>query len=468
MAKGWQCRTYYNVNPVLGLSLHDTMLPPLNVPAKPVHVEFTVAQGLWLGSFVSVGRNKKVVSDHLLFLGRMSDAGLCVPHISVPIPSWWNALTTLFGMSNAVFGSSSTKVACKNLLWGNEDCDMAATPLGKAPISFNLGCFDPFCLPTDFVVLWGTVYVGMSWSDILAAAIDIAIYMATDIALKILGDLATPLLGKMKNGLSKLGQKLSGKVAREVAEEAAEDAAEAGLRKVVKKSALAEIDDAAVVYAKKAAKLKGMSEALGMTEKELAEAAEKAGYSKTVKEVLENLDDNMSEYLAAKKLGLEGLEDYVEWGGKEIARENEYFAKREAAEAMREAATSKLLKDTIDEFASALDSAVSDARLWGLLKGGFTMVVGKITWTNLICRGNLLGSGTSGGVFSFDGLGKTDFFLSTYTFDDRAYKWADTFRSVGNTIADTAEDYWYEATGTGSDTTDADDDYWYDESSSTA
>ena len=61
MAKGWRCRTNYNVNPFVGLSGHNSV-SPIGLPAYLCHVEFSVVQGLWLGSFLSVGRKKKIVS----------------------------------------------------------------------------------------------------------------------------------------------------------------------------------------------------------------------------------------------------------------------------------------------------------------------------------------------------------------------------------------------------------------------
>src|SRR5689334_21508041 len=96
----WKVRPYYNVNPFVGVSWHDTMvpipLPPFMIPGKLPHITFDVVQGLWLGSFLSNGRGRKILCDDLLYVGRMSDAGFVVPHISIP-PSWYNLLTTLFG-----------------------------------------------------------------------------------------------------------------------------------------------------------------------------------------------------------------------------------------------------------------------------------------------------------------------------------------------------------------------------------
>lgn len=220
MSKKWACRTYYNPNPFISFSWHDTIMmvpvPPFVVPTKAFHLDFSVVQGLWIGSFLSNGRGKKVVGDDLLFVGRTSDAGLFVPHISFP-PTWMNILTTLFGSSMCLFGTSSVTLACKNIIWGNEDCDLAATPFGPVPLSLNLACHDPYSAPTDIVIVWGSVYSGMSFADLLAALIDFAINLACEVGMKHIGE---PLMSAAGSGLKKVGgkinsglKKLSGKAA---------------------------------------------------------------------------------------------------------------------------------------------------------------------------------------------------------------------------------------------------------------
>jgi hypothetical protein len=79
-------------------------LPPFMIPGKLPHIDWSVVQGLWLGAFLSTGKSRKVVSDDLLLVGRMTDAGLVVPHLSIP-PSWYDILTTLFGSSTARFSN---------------------------------------------------------------------------------------------------------------------------------------------------------------------------------------------------------------------------------------------------------------------------------------------------------------------------------------------------------------------------
>jgi hypothetical protein len=209
MSKKWACRTYYNPNPFISVSWHDTIMmvpvPPFVVPTKAIHLDFSVVQGLWIGSFLSNGRGKKVIGDDLLFMGRGSDAGLFIPHISFP-PTWMNIMTTLFGSSMILFGTSSVTLACKNAIWGNEDSDLAATPFGPVPFSLNLACHDPYSAPTDLVVVWGSVYTGMSLADLLAALIDFAINLACEVGMKYV---AEPLAKKAGSGLKKMGGKAS-------------------------------------------------------------------------------------------------------------------------------------------------------------------------------------------------------------------------------------------------------------------
>jgi hypothetical protein len=205
MGKKWACRTYYNPNPFISFSWHDTIMmvpvPPFVVPTKAFHLNFSVVQGLWIGSFLSNGRGKKVVGDDLLFVGRTSDAGLFIPHISFP-PNWMNIMTTLFGSSMCLFGCSSVTLACKNAIWGNEDCDLAATPFGSVPLSLNLACHDPYSFPTDIVVVWGSVYSGMSLADLLAALIDFAINLGCEVLMKYVGQpLAMAGASKLKKGV---------------------------------------------------------------------------------------------------------------------------------------------------------------------------------------------------------------------------------------------------------------------------
>jgi len=270
MSKKWACRTYYNPNPFISFSWHDTIMmvpvPPFVVPTKAFHLNFSVVQGLWIGSFLSNGRGKKVVGDDLLFMGRTSDAGLFIPHISFP-PTWMNIMTTLFGSSMCLFGTSSVTLACKNAIWGNDDCDLAATPFGPVPLSLNLACHDPYSAPTDIVIVWGSVYSGMSLADLLAALIDFAINLACELGMKKLGE---PLMSSAGSGLKKLGGKinsglkrLTGTAASTAAGGAAAGAVKKGnffdkITKNFSKLAGWEATGAVKSYTKKAATTRGM------------------------------------------------------------------------------------------------------------------------------------------------------------------------------------------------------------------
>ncbi len=277
MSKKWACRTYYNPNPFISFSWHDTIMmvpvPPFVVPTKAFHLDFSVVQGLWIGSFLSNGRGKRVVGDDLLFVGRTSDAGLFVPHISFP-PTWMNILTTLFGSSMCLFGCSSVTLACKNAIWGNDDCDLAATPFGPVPLSLNLACHDPYSAPTDIVVVWGSIYSGMSASDLLAALIDFAINLACEVGMKYVAEPLAKRAGKgIQSGFKKATAK-AGSVYKKVFPKAAAAAAKrraakgttqgvfAKLATNLSKLAGTESTDAMKSYTRKAATTRGMYNSL--------------------------------------------------------------------------------------------------------------------------------------------------------------------------------------------------------------
>lgn len=448
---GWACHTYYNVNPFIGLCRHESMMtvpaPPFQVPAPLLHLDFGLTQGLWLGSFPSTGRGKQIRGDGLWFLGRMSDAGLGVPHISTP-PSWFNLLTSLFAMSNATFGASSVQMACHNILWGNDDCDVAATPLGLAPYSVNLGCFEPFCLPTDACVVWGSVYVGLSWNDICAALLDIAISMATDVLTLGIGF-----------GLGKLGRKIG----------------KSSTNKVVKfftgTLSAASYD----AYAKRAVATQGIGNALAMSDDDMARFVTKTGSEEALEGTIKQLDTGFEAFFKEWGDQLdEGLDETWEQGFKEALEELDALkAAGLADDVARRAAAQTLLEDAFEELAVAVRAVAKTdlvaALLYRAFKGTLSSALGGV-----LLSGNALGAGTEGGALSFDGAGWTSW-LEVRRSGEEKYgedDWitlfeedeADDWGTATGSIDD--DDYWYGGTafdtlGTADATSEDDDDYWY-------
>lgn len=490
----WKVRPYYNVNPFIGGCLHDTMvpvpLPPFMIPGKLWHIDFSVVQGLWLGSFLSNGRDREIISDDLLFVGRMSDAGFVLPHISIP-PSWYNLLTTLFGSSNALFGVGSIKLASKNLLWGNEDCDLATSPIPYAPISINLQCGDPFSLPTDVVVLWGTVYAGMSLSDIYAALIDLALQWAIE-GFMFVG-------GKALNaGFKKIGSKIGKSSAKGAAKRGAKAAAKRAAKKaqksalasvgdklvsVIKKLSGATASDAYKEYLEKAAKVKGIKNVLGMSDDELATFVKKTGgYSDELADVTKKFTSGYDTY--AKKYGKQvNVRQIVDESAQEALDEIDQIKKLDGIvdDNMAEfLVKNQTLKEALQSLDTAVGKVATEEVLWALQLKLATKSFSKFLNGQLIRQGNVFGSGTSGGVFSFSGLGWTDYFSKQLRFEDKWYasivgyddyddQTAD-FQAAAGFDTETDDDYWYTSTNeedaddadsTDSDDDDDDDDYWY-------
>lgn len=450
MAKGWRCRTNYNVNPFVGLSGHNSV-SPIGLPAYLCHVEFSVVQGLWLGSFLSVGRKKKIVSDHLLFVGRMSDAGLGIPHISIP-PSWMNILTSLFASSNTLFGSSQVSLACRNLIWGNQDCDIACTPFGKVPFSLNLCCFDPISLPTDVVVLWGSTYVGMTWGDIVAAMIDFAISIACDLASWGIGELASrgfrKLMRKVAAAGSDVGDSLMQRALKRVRAKAGEwagDSASSGMK----------------AYLEKAAKTEALANAIDLTDDELAVMVKKgigSSYS-------EGFDDVVSKLGRSVREGVDEFpaESLVLRTASEEAESVLKKAEREAG-AMAAATVKQMeLRDALIELDKVVVARRASHNLWEAGQKAVKSSLSKVVWRS-IKYGNLLGDGTSGGLLSSGGLGWTNLLKPQLAASSKEYSdWFD-LDSLGQTSSDDAVKLSGAQTdGSGSSATveESDDDYWY-------
>ena len=497
---GWSCRTYYNVNPFIGCSWHDTVgpipAPPFMGPVKLPHIGFSVVQGLWLGSFLSNGRDKEVISEDLLFIGRMSDAGLGIPHISIP-PSWLNILTSLFASSNSVFGASSVTIACKNLIWGNEDCDIAVTPFGKVPLSLNLGCFDPISLPTDIVVVWGSVFVGVTWADILAAAIDIALTIAMDVVMLVGGKV-------LKKALGKLGKKLFGKsskkVAKEVTEEVADQVGDSAGDRVARNVGVQFVDEGAdeigeqvgkeasqsafkkkwkslkrgvmqaageaptdeyKTYMRKAAQVQAIADGLDMDNIDLKKfvSADDLGADKHFRKVVGGLDDGMDKWTNKYGKYVKNLDDYSEHGARQVDAERVALKQLDPSidDVAADFATKQtVLKDALQELKDAYKSVKLGESLWEVewkgLKRSFSKIIGK----HGIMYSNVLGDGTEGGVLSFEGLGWTNFFKTSRKFQDRTYAKQGWFDLDENLSDSNEADYWEDAyVDTG------DDDYWF-------
>ena len=505
MSKKWACRTYYNPNPFISFSWHDTIMmvpvPPFVVQTKAFHLDFSVVQGLWIGSFLSNGRGKRVVGDDLLFVGRTSDAGLFVPHISFP-PTWMNILTTLFGSSMCLFGCSSVTLACKNAIWGNDDCDLAATPFGSVPLSLNLACHDPYSAPTDIVVVWGSVYSGMSASDLLAALIDFAINLACEVGMKYAAEPLAKKAGKgIQSGFKKASTKASSLYKKLFPKQVISGAVQQGVSKSAKKGVFAkmatslsklagqESTDAMKAYTKKAATTRGMYNSLKemcySTGKnldndliDLVKQGTPGVFSKDFLSELQNInsskyDDYVKKMMTKSSKSLDEAEDrgakqitqavddqwytstYDDILDEDIITPKSYMTDDLAIDSAMRTTFWQSMKEMNDAAEKAASTELARSLGYVALKKSFSQILWKYTIKNgglISIHANILGydldyDSSSGRMFT------ERWWTNQNWFDQQLWNAGD----LGLTESDDS-DYWEEAYVEGDGT---DDDYWY-------
>jgi len=107
-------------------------------------------------------------------MGRGSDSGYIVPHISIPPTNFLLAVIIPLGSSKIMFGSSKVHIHVDGKA---EHCGCCTFPI--VPLSLNMACNDPCSYPGDFVIAPNTVEVSMTLGDVLmgivSAAIDVAL-----------------------------------------------------------------------------------------------------------------------------------------------------------------------------------------------------------------------------------------------------------------------------------------------------
>jgi len=230
-------------NPFLGMSWHDAVIVPLPGPVPRVpHLSFFMVNGSWLGSPPSgppglpPGPGPTVGGGGAALMGRGTDAGYLVPHIPLPPMNALLPLVILFGESKIMFGSSSVKIPCRNLLFQDsvEDLGCVALPVG-IPLGFDFDCNEIVPVPLDLVIAPNTIHVGMSPMDWLAAAIDIGIELALG-AIFHFGGKALKKAGRAR--------KAAKRAAAEAGEEAGERARKRAAREL-RQEIEAEVDRAA-------------------------------------------------------------------------------------------------------------------------------------------------------------------------------------------------------------------------------
>lgn len=217
-------------NPGVNIDLHNGIfMTPAGIPdpavLKGMHIGALVLAAPFYGMGSDNSNDQKVLADGMPVVSRGHEVKYSVvPHINVlpPPPSHINILGALL-----ILGSSSkcqlaaSKVKC-------HDGPLAIS--GLKYVGINTACADPCAMPTSIIVNWGTVNVGYTLGDVLAAAFLIAFealqtfaedklfakLMGTSLMNKLLRKLFRPVLGAI---LKAGGRKLAIKLAKEIAKE---------------------------------------------------------------------------------------------------------------------------------------------------------------------------------------------------------------------------------------------------------
>jgi hypothetical protein len=343
-------------NPFAGFSLHDGVIfppPPAAPKDKLPCIDFGILHTTGLQSLPSRGhageRGPVKAPGGAYLLGRGTDAGFGIVHISIPINNVLLPLVIALGESKSLFGSSSVRLPCWSVLGGSDDCDTAcAVPVPWVPLSLNLACSDEFPLPSDLVVAPSTIMLGLSIGDIIGGLIDVIMEYTVALVMwgfgKGAGQISEAAFKKgpgkiAKNAAKKAAKEVGEKVTKEVAEKAAKEATEKILKEGTEQVVQEAVEKAAKEAAEKAAK-----EAAEKTAKEAAEraarkaaeeasekAAREAAEGASKKAVKEASDKAAKE--AAEKAAKQATEEAVEKAAKEAA---EKAAKEAAGEAAKE------------------------------------------------------------------------------------------------------------------------------------
>jgi hypothetical protein len=235
-------------HPFIGYCQHDSMFPtpPGTFPRFP-HIDFDVVNGLFIMSLPTAIPGQSISHGEILdwnvsMEGQMADAGLILPHVSIP-PVPFNAMLPIiifFGSSKILMGSGQTIIRTKSAVFQSESNVPAGCCLFPyIPLSLNLQCWDPIPLPTDVVVAPNTVQVGINGADYLDAFIKFVIEVIIALAVNGLGKAYKKVMKKppakpMEEGIEMAVIDTSRQAAKEASEEAAEEAAEAVAEKAIK------------------------------------------------------------------------------------------------------------------------------------------------------------------------------------------------------------------------------------------
>lgn len=218
-------------NPGVNIDLHSgVFVTPAGIPDPAVTMGIHMGALTFGAPWIGLGSNKnngdKILADGMPVVSRGHEVKYSiVPHINVlpPPPSHLNILGALL-----ILGSSSKcqLAACKVKC---TDGPLAISAFRY--VGINTACADPCTMPTSIIVNWGTVNVGYTLGDVLAAMFLAAFdalksyledklfskLMGSKLMNKLLGAILRPILAAiLKAGGKKLMIKLGKEIAREI------------------------------------------------------------------------------------------------------------------------------------------------------------------------------------------------------------------------------------------------------------
>ncbi len=185
-------------HPMVGRDMHIPWVPGAPAPA-PSPVPYVTCMTM-LGTALTSTWTDKLFTDSLFpTMIKGTDIGPLIPHIGPP--SVLIPLEMVFSASKSHFGSSRYKT----------DKGVVAVTLGFA-INPNLNCGTPIPTPTGFVLAPATHRVDMTWGDVFAGVMN----MAVDFIIQ--------------KYLNKAGDKVGGWVASKLSERVMNRMVQAGLK----------------------------------------------------------------------------------------------------------------------------------------------------------------------------------------------------------------------------------------------
>ena len=180
----------------IGAGTHNAILPP----APAVVIIPHVSASTLLGTTIKAKFSKQEFGPGMFpLMGRGSDSGFIVPHVSIPPTNVLLVVIIPLGSSKIMFGSSKVQI---NVDGKAEHCGCCVPPV--IPLSLNMACNDLCSYPSDLVVAPNTIEVSMTLGDILmgvlSAAFDVAVSYFVGMGAGKIGGAALNRLARMRLG----------------------------------------------------------------------------------------------------------------------------------------------------------------------------------------------------------------------------------------------------------------------------